>query len=78
MVLDEHCDLDVLWHDGMITIEIGTLSSMEVQAAVVASSALLSVAAEAWGVFWIRTTNKNPKRANKCHIGSRNGVGRLT
>ena len=47
MVLDEHSDLDVLWHDGMITFEIGTLSYMEVRAAVVACLALLSVAAEA-------------------------------
>ena len=78
MVLDEHSDLDVLWHDGMIIFEIGTLSYMEVQAAVVACSALLSVAAEAWGVVWIRSTNKNAKRVNKCHSDSRNGVGRLT
>ena len=50
MVLDEHSDLDVLWHDARWhdIFEIGTLSYMEVQAAVVACSVLLSVAAEAW------------------------------
>ena len=31
---------------------------LEVQAAAVACSALLPLAAEAWGVFWIRTTQQ--------------------
>ena len=63
MVLDEHSDLDVLWHDGMIIFEIGTLSYMEVQAAVVACSALLLVAAEAWGVFGFGAPTKMQKES---------------
>ena len=48
-----------------IPIEIGTLSYMEVQAAEVACSALLSVAVEARGVFWIQTINKNLKKSQQ-------------
>ena len=49
---------------------------LEVQAAVVACSALLPLAAEAWGVLRIRTTHQNPKSVNKLRQSeSRNGVG---
>ena len=51
---------------------------LEVQAAVVACSALLPRAAEAWGVLRIRTTHQNPKSVNKRQSESRNGVGMLT
>ena len=48
---------------------------LEVQAAVVACSALLPLAAEAWGVLRIRTTHQNPKSVNKRQSELRNGVG---
>ena len=51
---------------------------LEVQAAVVACSALLPLAAEAWGVLRIRTTHQNPKSVNKRQSELRNGVGMLT
>ena len=46
---------------------------LEVQAAVVACSALLPLAAEAWGILRIRTTHQNPKSVNKRQSELRNG-----
>ena len=49
MVLDEHSDLDVLWHDGMIIFEIGTLMHVELHGGAESSGGLLGVAAASSG-----------------------------
>ena len=55
------------WH---IELHGGSSSSGGLLGAAVGSSGGL-------GSLWIRTTNKNAKRVNKCQSDSRNGVSRL-
>ena len=65
MVLDEHSDLDVLWHDGMIIFEIGTLMHVELHGGSSSSGGFLGAAVGSSGGLGSLLDTDNQQKSKK-------------